>query len=195
MATASKSKILTSEKSKIKLRFEQIFDSKKKRHYFDGRTFVLHCHHYASLLTQLALDAEHLGGTKLLCDAAEESFKPILEDYFKKHKISEKSDRVSIAEQYFRFSGLGQIEFSFGVNNGYVILKSSHIDQGWIKKWGENDKPVNFIGMGFIQAVWGAVFEKNSAQIDITETQSMVCGAPASMFTLSWEEGAGDGNK
>ena len=26
------------------------------------------------------------------------------------------------------------------------------VDQGWIKKWGQRDKPVNYIGQGFIAA-------------------------------------------
>jgi hypothetical protein len=61
---------------------ERRFDSKRMRHYINNELSVLHCHHYASLFSQLADDAKLLHGDKLLKQASEESFYPVLVDYY-----------------------------------------------------------------------------------------------------------------
>ncbi|MCK5127389.1 MAG: hypothetical protein KAR42_14130 [candidate division Zixibacteria bacterium] len=186
MSTTTKKNGYTSLGSKITYDPEQKFDNKKMRHYSDGKTFVLHCHHYATLFTQLACDAEDMGGTTLLAEAGRETFGEVLSDYYQKHDIKELPDRIAIAEQYFSFVGMGKIEFNFAKNDGFAIMEKSHVDEGWKKKWGNNETPINWMGVGYIQAVWGSVFGKDPAKCTVKETQSIVCGASNSRFSISW---------
>jgi len=83
---------------------ERFFDARNKRHYLNGELSVLHCHHYAVLYSQLALDA---GETKLLSEVAEETFYNVMTEYFKKHQITKLEDRITIASEYYAAIGLG----------------------------------------------------------------------------------------
>lgn len=161
---------------------ENYFDAKNKRHFLNGEQTVLHCHHYAALYSQLALDADE---TKLLSDVAEETFYRTIIDYFKKHQICRLEDRIDIVSEYYSVLGLGQLIVNFaGEDSGEVELPVSHIDAGWRRKWGNYDKPVNYITGGFICAVFSAIFDKPTHYYKAIETQSIVMGNKVSIFKV-----------
>jgi hypothetical protein len=56
---------MTVEK-KTEFEIDHKFDPIRNRHYMNGVCTVLHCHHYATLYTQLADDAEQFAGVRLL---------------------------------------------------------------------------------------------------------------------------------
>ena len=99
-----------SEFKKTTLILDKKFDAMQKRHYLNGVTTVLHCHHYAALYSQLAIDA---GETKLLSDVAEETFYNLLNNYFELYDLYEMEDRITIAEQYYAALGLGCMKVNF----------------------------------------------------------------------------------
>ncbi len=178
----------TSHGSKVEYKPEQTFDRKKMRHYVDGVNSVLHCHHYSSLFTQLAMDASHLGGPALLAESAASSFWGSLAGYFKKHQIRETVDRIAIAEQYFAFTGLGTVRFECSGTQAVVTMPHSHVDEGWVKKFGRRDSRVNFVGEGFVQAACAAIFDlPNPQAVQVSEQQSIVCGARESRFNANWK--------
>lgn len=162
----------------------QRFDSEKARQYVNGEVTVFHCHHYATLFSQLADDAKLLKGSTLLVEAAEESFYPVLAGYFKEHGVDTTEDRISITEQYFGFVGLGKVKISMENGKGSAEMPYAHVDEGWIKKWSKRDKPVNFIGQGFLAAAFSAITGSQQGVFSVTETQSKVSGAPASLFEI-----------
>ncbi len=169
--------------TELKLKHE--FDPKRSRHYMNGTLTVLHCHHYASLYCQLADDAEIVDGKKLLFDAAEEAFFPILQSYYTDNDVAATHDRVTVAEQYFSAIGLGLLKVvGLGESSGVVELLSSHVDEGWKKKWGEREKPVNFIAQGFIAALFATVLGKSMKSFTVEETQCIVSGAEKSVFRV-----------
>jgi hypothetical protein len=186
MTTATQTKIWTSADSKVSFAADQQFDQKRMRHYLNGKVSVMHCHHYATLFTQLALDADDFGGTDIMVEASCESFWPVLRDYYKKNKIEEVSDRIAIAEQYCSFVGLGQVSFEFSDGSGTATMKHSHVEEGWLKKWGQRNEPVNFMGIGYVKAAWAAIFGKDPSSVSVEETQSIVCGASATRFNINW---------
>ena len=71
---------MTIEK-KFEFEIDHRFDQNSDRHYVNGACTVLHCHHYATLCTQLADDAKEFEGERLLKEAAEETFYGVLKDY------------------------------------------------------------------------------------------------------------------
>jgi hypothetical protein len=133
----------------------------------------------------LAEDCEMLDGKRLLAEAAEDSFFQVLTDYFKEQNIEDVADRISIAEQYYAAVGLGKMEVKCaGPESGEVELVYSHVDQGWIKKWGNHSKPVNFITWGYIAALFAAVFGRSPRAFSVLETASIVSGAERSRFEI-----------
>lgn len=161
------------------------FDSKTCRHTVNGEVNVLHCHHYATLYTRLADDCGMLDGKKLLAEVAEDTFYEILANYFRENAITILKDRISIAEQYYAATGLGQMKvICAGSESGEVELIHSHVDEGWIKKWGQHDKPINFMTSGYIAGLFSAVFDRPLRSFTVTERESMVTGAAHSMFEI-----------
>ncbi len=187
MSTTTKESTYTSAGTNITFVPDETFDNQRMRHYLDGELVVMHCHHYSSLFTQLASDAAGFNGPTLLTEASAESMWPMLKSYYQKHSITEIPERIAIAEQFFSFIGLGDVEFTFGENSGWATMKHSHVDEGWLKKWGQNEKPINFIGRGYLQAAWAAIFDKNNpSALNVEEVQGIVCGASTSRFNFSW---------
>ncbi|MBD3404296.1 hypothetical protein GF420_15510 [candidate division GN15 bacterium] len=188
--------IWTSAGATIRYTPEHRFDSETMRHFVNDVPTVLHCHHYATLFTQLATDAEQLGGPAHLVEAAAEAFYRVLSEYLESHEVHERADRIAVVEQYFAFAGLGTIRFEIGPRTASMVLPHSHIDEGWIERWGVRDKRVNYIGEGYVKAAIAAVLDlADWHHVAVEETASIVCGASASTFvaSLEWQEGR-DGN-
>jgi hypothetical protein len=162
----------------------QKFDDQQYRHYVNNELSVLHCHHYSTLFTQLADDAQELNGPELLRNSFAETIYPVLAKYYQENNVSQLDDKIAIAEQYCVFMGLGKIKIDIQGESGSAELLRSHIDEGWIAKWGKNDKPINFIGQGFIAAVFAAITGKSVEAYQVSEIKSIVCGEKTSQFSV-----------
>ena len=161
------------------------FDPERCRHADNGLQTVLHCHHYASLYCQLADDAEQFNGRDLLKRASEMAFWEVLEKYFRDNHVNELDERIALVEEYWSFSGFGTLKFDHvGELSAAAHMDHSHVDEGWIKKWGQRDKPVNFIGQGYVAAAMAAVHDLPVGSYTVYETQSIVSGADSSRFSL-----------
>jgi hypothetical protein len=168
---------------KTKLEIEHDFSSSSNRHFLNGIQSVYHCHHYATLYTQLALDA---GETELLSDVAESTFYEMLNKYYTEKKITDIQDKINIACQYYSAMGLGTIEVQYiGDGSGKVISKKSHVEEGWIKKWNTYDKPVNYIGCGYVSAMIASILDKPIGTFVTLETESIVMGDKNTVFKTS----------
>lgn len=170
---------------KNELVLEHVFDTVSNRHFINGMVSVLHCHHFTALYSQLADDCTLLDGKALLAQCAEDTFYEVLVNYFKANKIETLVERVSIAEQYYAAVGLGKLQVTAaGLDSGNVRLEHSHIDEGWIKKWGKREAPVNFITKGYIAAVFSAIFDRSARTYNVIEEQSVISGADCSIFRV-----------
>ncbi len=170
---------------KTEIVIDHKFDPKTCRHTVNGICHALHCHHYASLYTQLAEDAGMLDGKKLLSEVAEDSFNEVLVKYYKDHEISDITKRIFIAEQYYTITGLGKLKVKCaGTDSGEIELFYSHVDQGWIKKWGKRDKAVNFITQGYIAGMFSAIFDRSCRTFSVTEYNSIVTGEETLKFEV-----------
>lgn len=165
------------------VKYNHFFDRKTKRHQINGVESVMHCHHFTSLYTQLALDA---GETALLQDCARESIRTILDKYFADNpEVTTIQAKIEIACQYYALLGLGKMTVNFlGDYSGEVELLASHIDNGWMKKWGQYDRPVNYITAGFIEAMCESVLGMPAKSFNVEEAQSIVMGDEISTFKI-----------
>ena len=170
---------------KTEIVLDHKFDSRTCRHTLNGFVSVLHCHHYATLYCQLADDCGMLDGKKLLAECAEDTFVDVLRGYYQEHAVTDVADRIAIAEQCYTAAGLGKMHVTCaGAESGEVDLLHSHVDEGWIKKWGQRDKPVNFITSGYVAALFSAVFDQPVRTYVVNEIASLVSGAERSKFTV-----------
>jgi hypothetical protein len=169
------------------LKFERKFDTTRKRHYLNDILTVMHCHHYATLFTQLALDAKDLvNGTRILKESAEDVFFEVLSQYYKKNGISDIQERLNIAMQMFFQMGMGKMDVASADDNGGEInMLSAYVDEGWVKKWGKSKEPVNYIGFGYVSGMFAAVYDKPLRTYKVTETQSRVMGAEKSHLNVT----------
>jgi hypothetical protein len=170
---------------KTELVLNKEFNPQSRRHLIGGLTVVLHCHHYASLYTQLAMDCSMLDAKALLAECSEDTWEEFLREYFRAGNITSLGERMALAEQAFAAAGLGRMHVDCAsAESGEVTLEHSHVDEGWLKKWGRHSSPVNFISAGFIAALFSAVFNLPVRSFAVAETQAIVCGAPRSRFTV-----------
>jgi hypothetical protein len=162
------------------------FERSRCRHIANGQTLVLHCHHFATLTAQLANDCALLDAKTLLAQCAEDAFYPVLSNYYRQNTICDLKIRIGIAERYFAEAGLGKLRVTFaGTCVGEVALEHSHVDEGWIKKWGKSTQTVNHIGCGYVTALFSAVYDRPTRTYAAKERQSIACGANVSVITVT----------
>ncbi len=166
---------------------EHRFDTERKRHYLNDEVSVLHCHHYSTLFSQLAIDARDIvNGEKIMKEVSGSVFADVLNKYYRKHNIVSPEDRLDIACKMYSACGLGVMKvLSFSAEGGEVEMPHSHVDEGWLKKWGKANTPVNFLGAGFIAAMFAATFGGSPEKYKVAETQSIVGGASVSKFKVT----------
>lgn len=168
---------------RTELELRRGFQPRYKRHSLNGHTSVLHCHHYTTLYTQLALDANE---TDLLAEVAEESFYEVLQTYFAERSSTELAEKIELGRQYYQVMGLGLPQVVYlGKDGGEVELHASHLDSGWLEKWGRHDEPVNYISAGYFAALWATVLSEQPKTFQAMEVQSIVMGASTSIFKIA----------
>jgi hypothetical protein len=166
-------------------KFDQVFDAERKLQYVNGEIAVLHCHHYATIFTKLALDMAFLEGPDHLRTAMEETAYLTLQRRFLVDGIHSAADREMLGKRYFSLAGLGQLEVDANENGGTATMRHSHLDEGWLKKWGTSKQPVNLIGQGYLAGFWSAMFARPVGHYKVRETESLVSGATASRFSIT----------
>lgn len=164
--------------------YSQMFDIKKKLQYLNNESSVMHCHHYATLYTKMALETEDLGGPGHLEDSSEEAFYITLRKYKVMQNIQQREDIRKMCEEYFSMVGLGKISITISGSGGSIIMSHSHIDEGWVKKWGRSHRKINFVGSGYIKACFSLIFDKDIRTFDVEETRSIVKGDSVSEFKV-----------
>ena len=164
------------------------FDADRCRHYSNDVNITFHCHHYTALYTRVALEAQKLKvheAPQLLSQAAEDSFFDVLRVTFDSHFASSFADKISLAQQYYAWAGLGDLKvLCMGVNGGEVQLRTSHVDTAWLNKWGKAQQPVNFLTCGFLAALASELYNKPPRAYRVRETESIACGASQSHFVV-----------
>lgn len=166
------------------LQIDHSFDDDTYRHSINGHQFVLHCHHYISLTSKMAEDFADIGGVRALTEATEDSFRPVFDSYFSQHSVADPGERLALGAEYFTFMGLGTMDLSGTADSGEVKLAHSHVDEGWVKKFGASDKPINHVTCGYVAALFAAAFDKPARSFNVTETSSIATGASEGVLAV-----------
>lgn len=163
---------------------EHTFDSKTYRHYMNGFLSVLHCHHYLCLTTSTADKFESLGGPAILRETAEDTIRPLLEKSMKKQSLSGVKESLEFGARFYSMLGLGRMSIKVKAGKGEAQLLRSHIDRGWLSKWGKSDKPVNHFTCGYLNAVFGAVYQRPPRHFSTVEVASIAQGEKTGLFAV-----------
>ncbi len=168
------------------LKIDFSFDSDTYRHFINGHNAVMHCHHYMSLTTQLVEQFADAGGREILASCAEDSIRPLLDEYYEKNSITDLSTRLQVGSEFYSFLGLGKMAVrDLGNGAGEALLTRSHVDEGWVQKFGPSDRPINHFTCGFVAAVFAAAHSKPAQSIAVVEQESMATGAPQGRFAAT----------
>jgi hypothetical protein len=159
-------------------------DNETFRHSLNGQPVVMHSHHYLALITQLAENMGDINGTQILTDVVEETMLPIFDDYIQKNGLSSPLDKCNVGREYYSVFGLGKMVITGSESGGEVRLVRSHIDEGWVKKWGPADKPINHFTCGYIAAIFAAAFNKPAKSYTVIEAASMAAGDAEGKFVV-----------
>jgi hypothetical protein len=144
----------------------------------------MHSHHYLALITKLVEDLSDVRGPQILRDVVEETMRAIFDDYIQKNGLTSPLDKCNVGREYFSVFGLGKMIVAGRESGGEVRLIHSHIDEGWVRKWGPHSKPINHFTCGFIAAVFAVAFNKPTKSYTVTETASMAVGDSEGKFIV-----------
>ena len=168
----------------MSLKLDFSMDNETYRHSLNGQPVVMHSHHYLALITKLAEDMGEFGGPQILRDVVEDSMRTIFDDYIQKNGLTSPMDKCNIGREYYSVFGLGKMVVSGSESGGEVRLVHSHIDEGWVTKWGPHNIPINHFTCGYIAAVFAAAFNKPAKSYSVTETASMAGGENEGKFIV-----------
>ena len=168
----------------MSLQVEHTVDEKTYRHFMNGFEAVMHCHHYLTLSTKLAEDFDEFGGVRILNESVEDSIRPLLDDYVQKHDLPVGEERLLVGAQFYEMMGMGLMTANGDAGGGQAALTRSHIDQGWLAKFGPADRPLNYFTCGFLAAMFASAFDRPARSYEVVETASLVKGDPVSKFEV-----------
>jgi hypothetical protein len=169
----------------MSLKLDFSLDNETFRHYLNGHAVVMHSHHYLALITKLAEEFSDNGGPQLLKDVVEESMWTVLHDYVSQNSQTSPLQRCNAGREYYSVYGLGKMKVGGTENGGEVSLIRSHIDEGWIKKWGHHTKPINHFTCGYIAAMYAVSFNKPVKSYAVIETESMAVNGTEGTFIVT----------
>jgi predicted hydrocarbon binding protein len=167
------------------LNLEFSFDEQTYRKRVNGFDIVGHSHNLMSIVIKLADKFDEFGGTRILAESAEDAFRPIFDDYVKKHGLPTGQERLQMAAEIFETLGMGLMKNNGTAAGGEVILTRSHVDEGWKMKFGQADHPLNYFARGFIAAMFECAFDRPARSYQVKETASMAMGNEQNLFSVT----------
>ncbi len=168
----------------MSLNLDFTLDNQTFRHYINGQPVVMHSHHYLALITKMVEEMADIGGPQILAETVEETMREFFDDYIKNNNLASPQDKCNVGREYFSVLGLGKMIVSGNENGGEVRLTHSHLDEGWTRKWGNSNKPLNHFTCGYVAAMFGAAFDRPLKSYVVTEVSSIAVGDPESKFIV-----------
>lgn len=166
------------------LKLDFTMDAETNRQYLNGHPVVMHSHHYLALITKMAEELGDIDGAGILRDVVEETMRAIFDDYIQKNGLTSAQDKCNVGREYFSVFGLGKMVITGDEQGGEVRLVRSHLDEGWVMKWGNSSGPVNHFTRGYLAAMFGAAFNKPLKSYTVTEASSIAAGDAEGKFII-----------
>jgi hypothetical protein len=166
------------------MQVEYTFDDKSFRHFMNGFEVVMHCHHYLTLTTKLAEDFSEFGGIRILNESVEDAIRPLLDDYVQKNQVPAGAERLAVGARFYELMGMGLMSATGDAAVGQATLTRSHVDQGWLAKFGPADRTLNYFTCGFLAAVFACAFDRPARSYQVVETAGLAKGDATGKFEI-----------
>lgn len=164
-------------------KFEKHFNPSRMRHYINGETYVVHCQFFFTGILKLVEELNMLGASKLMSDAARDTFYNIFFKHFKSSDIVTKEEKIDYIESYYYNLGLGILKIN--INENFAILKISYIDESWLNKYKRKpDININFMTAGFLCATFSIINNKDKNYYFAQEQKIIVNDKELSKFNI-----------
>lgn len=160
------------------------WDKARNERYIEGVPHVFHCHHYNVYLQKTLEDAKIVDGKGIQKNAAQEvAFEQFSKAFSERDDLKDTAERLKFAEQLFKMLGFGTIDFS-EIESGKVTCPVSHYAKGWMSKWGNRSRPVDYFVAGWLGGLLSAVYEKPRFHYEVTETQCQAVDGDVCIFKV-----------
>ncbi|HPE69622.1 MAG TPA: hypothetical protein P5560_09940 [Thermotogota bacterium] len=161
------------------------FDSNEGKHLIEGIHFVLHCHHYNTLIHRAIVSTPFLDGKEFIFQTVAQDFAQSLPRIVQSQKLSGKDAILSACSEFYSLLGFGKMDLSaLSATGGRAVSTSSHLASGYLAKWGKQDQPVDDFGRGFVAAAWATAFGKDVKVCKVVQTRCIAKGDSTGEFTV-----------
>jgi hypothetical protein len=166
------------------------FDPSRMRRYVGGCPSTVQPVLAAVAYTRAAIDeGAPYAATALLAEAAEEAFFLALTWSFISSNALGIPERIALAEERFRLSGLGKLALGdVDPEGGTAELSMSTIDECWVSTYGKPDAPINALASGYLAGAFAAITGRGMKAFRAEETRSIAMGEPTSAFRITRRE-------
>lgn len=163
------------------------YDLQHHRCIVGGEPTIFHCHHYNAFLHRTLLDAEFVDTRPILIGAAAEVAYAQLNSLFDELKLSDIQARKDMAQETFRWSGFGTLDFSsLDEQGGTTRTRNNHYSHAWQVKWGKAKEPVSQFPAGWLAGALAAIYSKPQGHYQVETKQCMAMdGVDECVFELS----------
>jgi len=165
--------------------FQKKYDKINCKHYLEGVHFVLHCHHYNSLLHRAIARTPYIDGKKFIYETSSKEFYNTIKQICSKKGVSGGKNAINVAEELYKTLGFGDLDMSgLTQHGGKVVSYASHLATGYLTKWGRQNIPVDDFGKAYAAATWAVAFNGNVQNCNIKQTKCLSCGDSVGEFEI-----------
>ncbi len=161
------------------------FDKTNNQHTIEGMHFVLHCHHYHTLIHHAITSTPLFDGQDFFVAVAAADFIRTLETVCRAKGVTG-GKVLETASYLYSELGFGQLDFSqVSAAGGRAVSAHSHLGQGYLNKWGKQSHTVDDFGAAFTLAAWCVAFGKKLSDASVVQTRCLAKGDPQGEFQIS----------
>ncbi|KAA3618306.1 MAG: hypothetical protein D8M58_20600 [Calditrichaeota bacterium] len=149
-------------------------DPKSGLHNLANQSVVLHCNHYNIELQNTILLPEYLDGYEIQFNAAAEVASSMVKEVCIQENISDKSEKLRVAESIYKKMGLGVLNLSLVDESGGIVNTSaSHYHLGWQIRFSKSEAHAHVLTEGFIAGIMTYVFNESYSVEAVVEPKKL----------------------
>lgn len=167
------------------MNFKKSYDKNACKHFLEDIHFVLHCHHYNSLMHRAITKTPYLDGKKFIFNISAQEFYKALKHVCSNQRATSSSEIIKIAEALYKALGFGDLKMSNLSNSGgRVQSPTSHLSTGYLNKWGKQEEPVDDFGRAYVAASWALAFGHEVKSCKVEQIKCISCGDSICEFEI-----------
>ncbi|XGI83089.1 hypothetical protein ACEU6E_07340 [Halorutilales archaeon Cl-col2-1] len=156
------------------------YDTQRGRAEIERQPVLAHCNHYNRSLHQYIEDPNYIDSERVFLQSAAETAYLLVSEYVDRNDASS-DEALEFAEEVFRFTGHGTVDFS-DIGSGKVVSRNSHYARASKLNVGEREDPAEYFDKGFIAGTLKAAGVADG--FDLGHESSISLGDGVSEYTV-----------